>query len=406
VRPSDPGLLPDLDGDRTAGLFAPDIRVSADRALLWPVRIIALAAILMLAKAAKPIVIPIALAIVLALVLARPVDRMQRKWGIPLPLGASLALLSFFGLVTTAGLALLPPAKDWLAGTANAMHAFSDMLDRLRAVIPGLARALNANRAGSGPLSEKLAVQGLDVTGAMLAQGGEALLTIVATIILAFLFLISERWLVAQTVTLLPTRRQRVRLLGVLCESQEEVAHFFTTMSLINLVMGAITAATMYFIGLPNAVFWGAVVAVLNFIPYFGPMLLIALFLLAGVSTFQELPMMFAPMGAFIVINILESEVFSPWILGRRLRLNPLAIFFSVLLLGWLWGFVGAFLTVPFLIALRAIGRRLRSKRLFVFVARSTEASCSLRSLLGRDTHVCTTEDHYRSEARCNVRRQ
>lgn len=377
-----------------------------EHALLWPLRILALAAIILFLKVAKPMLVPIALAIVLTLLLAPAVDYLLRRWRIPVPVGSTLALVGFFGVITLSVLLLLPPAKQWLAGTMNGVHGMGDMLIRLRAAIPWLASALDGHGARGDPLSEKLAIQGLSITSTMLTQGVGIALTIVATVILTFLLLISERWLVVQSMVMLPRRRQRVRLLGVLRESQREVAHFLVTMGLINFAMGVVTAMAMNALGLPNAVFWGALVAVLNFIPYFGPMLLMALFLLAGVSAFDGLAMMFAPLLIFICINTVESDVLSPWIMGRRLRLNPLAIIFTVLLLGWLWGVIGAFLTVPVLIIARSVARHHRRMRLFVFIARAGEAPCSMRSLLDSG-EKCNRSLllHYRSQARLNGRR-
>jgi predicted PurR-regulated permease PerM len=136
-------------------------------------------------------------------------------------------------------------------------------------------------------------------------------------------------------------------------------------------------------IGLPNPTLWGTIAGLLGFIPYLGPLMTLVLLALAGSLTFTTLPAMLAPAAAFGVINVVESNFVSPWIVGRRLEISPLVVFLSVLLCGWIWGIAGAFIAVPLLVALRAAARRSRSLRLWcVYLDRSREPP-SVRLLLG-----------------------
>jgi predicted PurR-regulated permease PerM len=109
----------------------------------------------------------------------------------------------------------------------------------------------------------------------------------------------------------------------------------------------------------------------------------IVLLTLAGSLTFTTVPMMLAPVAAFGVINVIESNFVSPWVVGRRLEISPLVVFLAVMICGWVWGIAGAFIAVPLLVAIRAAARRSRSLRLWcVYLDRGREPP-SLRFLLG-----------------------
>ena len=72
---------------------------------------------------------------------------------------------------------------------------------------------------------------------------------------------------------------------------------------------------------------------------------------------------MLGPPAAFLALHAVEANLLTPLLMGRRLRLNPVFVFATVLAWGWLWGVAGAFLAVPLLLALRAACRRVRRLR-------------------------------------------
>jgi predicted PurR-regulated permease PerM len=121
----------------------------------------------------------------------------------------------------------------------------------------------------------------------------------------------------------------------------------------------------------------------LNFIPYIGPVIMVALLSLAGMLTFDAAGDMLAPALAFLVIHAVESNLVSPWFVGRRLTLSPLAVFLSVMIWGWLWGIAGALLAVPLLVGVRSVCKRTRGLRLWcVYLEGAHRPAPSLRSLL------------------------
>jgi predicted PurR-regulated permease PerM len=99
--------------------------------------------------------------------------------------------------------------------------------------------------------------------------------------------------------------------------------------------------------------------------------------------TFTTPGEMLGPMLAFALLHGLEASLLTPWIIGRRLSLSPVAVFLSVLFWGWLWGIAGALIAVPLVIALRVACRRTHGLRLLGrFLEGDRAAPPSLHALL------------------------
>ena len=218
----------------------------------------------------------------------------------------------------------------------------------------------------------------------MLKKIGSVGLSAAAIVILLYFLLASERWLIARTIEAIPRRRARVSVIGAVRAAQRDIAAFLATQAMINLGVAITTGLAVAALGLPNPVLWGSVAGLLTFIPYFGPLLNFALLLVAGALTFDEFGAVIAPALAFGAINLIESNFVSPWVVGRRLELSPLAVFLMIMLAGWMWGIAGAFIAVPFLVALRSAFRRSRKlRRWCVYLDSGRTDTPSMRFLLG-----------------------
>ena len=77
---------------------------------------------------------------------------------------------------------------------------------------------------------------------------------------------------------------------------------------------------------MPNALLWGTVAAVLNFIPFLGPVTTLAILAIASVVTFSNIGQMLAVPGAFLGLHLIESRLVQPLLIGHRLELSALII--------------------------------------------------------------------------------
>jgi predicted PurR-regulated permease PerM len=110
---------------------------------------------------------------------------------------------------------------------------------------------------------------------------------------------------------------------------------------------------------MPAAIVLGFAVAILNFVPVIGPILVIAATAALSLATFDDWGMILAAPGIALALHLIESQIVSPWLVGRRLEMSPLAVFGGIALLGWMWGAVGAMIAVPLLILLYTFGQHI-----------------------------------------------
>ncbi len=317
-------------------------------------------------REAQPFLLPIFFASALTLALAGSVRRLKR-WGIAEPIGAALVLM---GLLVAGGVlinVLIEPAAAWVQRAPTTVEQVLEQIDRARSSIPIIAPPRRAKLGGTAtgdPVKDKIASEGINLTGRVLGQFMSLGYAVTATTILLYFMLASERWLVARTLEAVPGRRRKVLVIGSLRQAQRDMSLYLSTMAMVNLGLGVATAGAMAVLGVPNPVLWGAVAGVLNFIPYLGPMMTTVLLLMAGVVGLPDTGIKVAmPAAAFLTFHAIESNFICPLVVARRLTLSPLAVFISVLLWGWLWGIAGAMIAVPILLMVRVACRRHRSSR-------------------------------------------
>jgi hypothetical protein len=97
----------------------------------------------------------------------------------------------------------------------------------------------------------------------------------------------------------------------------------------------------------------GALAGAAEFIPYVGALTLVVILALAGLVTFDHVGHALLVPGAYLVVTLLQANVVTPMVLGRRLALNPVAIFIGLAFWLWIWGLPGAFIAVPLLATLK-----------------------------------------------------
>ncbi len=322
---------------------------------------LAIIAATLFVREAKVFLLPIFFAVALTFALAGPVRTLQR-WGLPEPVGAGMVLMSLLLSASLLVSMLVAPAAAWMEKAPTTLQQVIEQMDRVRSAIPVIAPPRRP-RPGLGPagdpVKEKIASEGISLTGRVLGQALSAIFLAAATVILLYFLLASEQWLLTRTLAALPNRRRKARMLGGLRSAQRDIALYLSTMAWVNLGLGITTAAAMWVLGLPNPALWGTVAGVLNFIPYFGPMMTTLMLLMAGIIGMPDQGLRVAlPAVAFLTLHGLESNFVSPYVVGRRLSLSPLSAFLSVLFWGWLWGIAGAMLAVPILLMVRAACRR------------------------------------------------
>ena len=152
-----------------------------------------------------------------------------------------------------------------------------------------------------------------------------------------------------------PTFGQKRLTLQALDEIDLQIQRYLMVQVFTSALVGTATWLAFMGLGVEHAAVWGVVTFVLNFIPYFGSIVVTGASALLGFVQFGTFEMALLIGGVALFINSLEGYILTPWLTGRASRMNPVAVFVGVLAWGWLWGLWGLFLGVPILMAIKAV---------------------------------------------------
>ena len=136
-------------------------------------------------------------------------------------------------------------------------------------------------------------------------------------------------------------------------KTEASISTYLITATAVNVGEGIIVGVVLYFLGMPNAPLWGAMVVLLEFIPYLGATVIALVLAIAALTTFDSATHALLIPAAFVAINLVQGYVVSPLLYSRRLTLNPVALFVGLAFWWWIWGIPGAFIAVPLMATLK-----------------------------------------------------
>ncbi|MEE2879447.1 MAG: AI-2E family transporter, partial [Pseudomonadota bacterium] len=178
-------------------------------------------------------------------------------------------------------------------------------------------------------------------------------------IVLATFLIASGDMFYEKLVQVMPNLTAKRKALTIAREMERQLSTYFLTITAINAVLGVLIGVAMWLLGMPDPVFFGVAAFALNYIPYIGSIIGIFFAFMMGIVTYDNFWLSLAPPFVYWVINSAEGQFITPVAVGRRLRLNAVAVFLSVAFWAWLWSFAGMFLSTPMLIALKAFSQRI-----------------------------------------------
>jgi predicted PurR-regulated permease PerM len=191
----------------------------------------------------------------------------------------------------------------------------------------------------------------------------QSLFEAITVIPLTLFFLAGGPPLLARMAGALAGSERSTASLRVTQAIRAELGRYFGTVALINLGLGLATWGTMVALGMPNAILWGTVAAVFNFIPFVGPMTTLGILAIAALVTFASIGQALAVPGAFLGLHLIESQLVQPLFVGHRLDVSALVILLAIWFGFWFWGIPGVMLAVPILVALRVAGEHVEGWR-------------------------------------------
>ncbi len=305
----------------------------------------------------RSLLLPIVLALLLSYLL-RPIVRVLAKAKIPLLIGSALVLLSLVGLFGYGVSFLAAPAAGWLEKAPYSLHELQQKLLPFRKPMEKVAQASGAIENLTTTESERnkppaVEVKEHSLTNRLMVQTPEMLVSALTMLILLYFLLAYDEVFLTKLIKLMPTLSDKKRAVSIAHEIEAQVSRYLFTVTLINVGLGIAVGTAVGFLGLPNPIMWGAMVAVLNFIPYLGALTGIICMTLGAVLSFDSISYaMLFPLTYFIIAT-LEGNFITPFVMGRSLTLNPVLVLLSLTFWGWMWGITGIILAVPILAAFK-----------------------------------------------------
>jgi predicted PurR-regulated permease PerM len=296
-------------------------------------------------------------AMLIALVL-NPVVRTLQRTRVPRPIAVFLVYLAFVAVLVLLGLLVVPPALRQLENLQNALPGLvggaRGSLDRLQHLADRVRLNVNVSseaRRLAESLSRDLptATRGLVSLGVSLVRG--IAITIIIIVISIYMLLDAKR-IVRFITTHFPTRSQAdgEQYVAVV---QRAVIDYVKAQVLLSAALGLSAGLAMWLLGVTGvfpsgskyAVFFGAWTALMEVIPYVGPVM--AAIPPTVVALFHSPLAALWVIAAFLLIQQVEGHILAPLIMSSRFRVHPLLVIFVILAGGQIHGLTGAFLAIP-----------------------------------------------------------
>ncbi len=169
-------------------------------------------------------------------------------------------------------------------------------------------------------------------------------------------------------------RNRLIRLIGTgdlnrtteaLDEAGNRLGKLFTAQILINAITGGFIGCALALIGIPGAILWGVLTAILRFVPYVGTLMAAVFPIIIAIAIGDGWSLALETAGTIVLVEIVVGQVLEPLLFGKMTGLSPVAIVAAAAFWAALWGPIGLILATPMTIGLLVIGRNIESLNFF-----------------------------------------
>jgi len=147
------------------------------------------------------------------------------------------------------------------------------------------------------------------------------------------------------------------RTTAALDDAARRLSRLFLTQLILNGAFGVVIGIGLWLIGIPSAILWGILAAVLRFVPYIGSVIAAAFPLALAVAVDPGWSMLLWTFALFIIVEPVVGHVIEPMVYGRSTGLSPVAVVASATFWTALWGPIGLVLATPLTVCLVVLGR-------------------------------------------------
>ena len=310
-------------------------------------------------RAGAEFFLPVTAALVIAITLVPMLEWFERR-GVPSKLASALCVVFFLLLAAFAVGSIVLPAIDWVALVPERIPkvraALEPVLDLYKAFDKFVERILSQVTIAGPETGRTVRIETPNSLSGLLATSAPHLLIqLFFALLVIYFFLAGWTSMRKRTIVSRGSFEGALTTARVIQQVVDATSIYIGTITLINVTLGALTALVVWQLGMDSPIMWGGIVAVLNFIPYLGPIGSALLLFVGGLMTLPDVWSALLPPLIFTVLHMVEANLITPLIVGKRLTISPLAILVSLSFWAWVWGTTGALLAVPLLIIMKTI---------------------------------------------------
>lgn len=317
--------------------------------------VVGILAIIAALYSGKFILSPILLGITIGLMLG-PIATRVEHYAVSPSLTGAIVVLIFLALLGGLIFAVASPLSFWIERIPTIwtdlrvkLTEFQAPIETIRTMREQLRTVTGGGEGLTVSVDDDSAVANL----ATLAPG------VIAQILLFFaslyFFIATRNETRAAILKLCIQRRLRWRVAHIFRDIERLVSRYLLSITLINVAHGVAVVIAMWALGVPSPMLWGAIAAIFNFVPYLGPALTAVILFAVGLAEFDTLTGSLLPVVIYLGIHLTEAQFVTPMVIGRAMTLNPFAVLIALAFWIWLWGPIGGFIAIPFLLILYAV---------------------------------------------------
>jgi len=307
---------------------------------------------------ARVFLLPVVLSFLLALVFT-PVRRFLGRRGVPPTAAAALIVgVLLMGLIAGAA-ALANPVRGWIA---DAPEIGRQLEQRLRGIIGSAREVMEATQqmeraAGPGDDAEvqEVVVRQPGIIAGVAAMTPGVLAELGFTLVLLLLLLSSGDMFYEKIVHVMPTFGDKRLAVRIAREIESKLSSYLFAITLINAGLGVSIGVAMWLIGMPNALLFGVIGFLFNFVPFVGAAAGVGIATVVGLVSLEEPVFGLVAGVTYLALTSFEAQFVTPYFVGRRLEMNTVAVFLSIAFWAWLWSIMGLLVAVPLLVTIRTL---------------------------------------------------
>ncbi|MFN3726756.1 MAG: AI-2E family transporter [Allosphingosinicella sp.] len=304
--------------------------------------------------------LPVTAALVIAIALVPLLEWLERR-RVPSVLAALICVLLLLTVANIAVASIVFPAMQWVEDLPERIESIRatlapifELYASLEGFIDDLVREFGQASSPSAP--QAVTVEPPNSLLAIIASSApHAILQMFFAILVIFFFLSGWTRMRKRTITTRTSFDGAMTTARVIQQVVDATSLYLGTITMVNVTIGLLTAGILWAIGMPTPLMWGGIVALLNYIPYLGPIASVALLAVGGLMVFPDPWYALLPALSFAGIHLVEANIITPTLVGRRLTINPLLILVALSFWAWVWGTAGALLAVPLLIIAKTV---------------------------------------------------